>query len=215
MNPVVAATLVVLGYLAGAIPWGVVIGRMHSGTDLRHHGSGATGTTNAYRILGWRVSVAVLILDFLKGFLPVLVTRLVGADDWIIGVVGVATVVGHCWSPLIRFRGGKGMATGAGAIIGMIPWMLAVFPVMLVVVYIWRYVSLSSLVGSILGAVLAVVAVLAGWNPWSIAIAVVTISTIIVVQHRENINRLRSGDERKLVRPTGRASAKRPPVSSA
>ncbi len=129
----VTAFLILLAYAAGAIPWGVVLGRWFVHTDLRRHGSGGTGATNAWRVLGWRISLAVFALDFLKGFVPVIVARWAGLDDWAVTVIGVGAVVGHCWSPFIRFRGGKGMAAGAGACAAIFPWVLAVFPLMVLV----------------------------------------------------------------------------------
>src|SRR5688500_1760609 len=112
------------------MPWGLILGRWFADVDLRRHGSGATGATNAMRILGWRISAAVFALDFLQGVVPVVVARLLGLSGWWVAAVGVAAVLGHCWSPLIGFRGGKGVATGAGAAGGMLPWVLLVFPVM-------------------------------------------------------------------------------------
>ena len=204
MGWLVAAGLlfVMLGYAAGAIPWGVVLGRWFANVDLRRYGSGSTGATNALRVLGWRISAAVFALDFLKGFLPVLVARLVGLNGWWVTAVGVAAVAGHCWSPLIAFRGGKGMATGAGAAAGMLPWVLLVFPLMVLIVVLTRYVSLASIVGS--AAVSAVVVVFGalGRLDWSIAVAIVAITGIIVVQHHGNIRRLLAGTERRFGEPT-------------
>ncbi|MGH2561785.1 MAG: glycerol-3-phosphate 1-O-acyltransferase PlsY [Thermomicrobiales bacterium] len=208
-----SALFLVFGYIVGAIPWGVILGRWRSGTDLRDHGSGATGTTNAYRILGWRISVAVLALDYLKGLVPVLVAIVAGAGDWTIALVGVCTVLGHCWSPFIRLKGGKGVATGAGAATAIAPWALLVLPVMLVIVAIWRYVSLASLVGSLLAAAGLIVAASLGWLPWPFALAVSFIVGVIVLRHQENIARLRAGSERKIVRKPGRPSAAQPPIT--
>jgi glycerol-3-phosphate acyltransferase PlsY len=140
-----AALLILVGYLSGSVPWGVLLGRWLGNVDLRRHGSGSIGATNALRLLGWRASVAVFLLDFGKGFVPVAIARLAGLDGWWVAVVGVAAVVGHCWSPLIGFKGGKGMATGAGAAAGLFPWVLLVFPLMVLVVALTRYVSLASL----------------------------------------------------------------------
>src|SRR5262245_41179497 len=107
--------MVIFGFALGAIPWGVVLGRILHRTDLRDHGSGNIGTTNAYRVLGWRFSVAVMVLDILKGAIPVLLAERLGGGEWLQAFVAVAAVAGHCWSPFIGFRGGKGVATTAGA----------------------------------------------------------------------------------------------------
>ena len=203
MGTLGAAALVLGAYAAGAVPWGVVLGRWRADVDLLRHGSRSTGATNALRVLGWRISIAVLVLDFLKGFAPVLVGRLAGLSGWWVATIAVAAVVGHCWSPAIGFRGGKGMATGAGSAAGMLPWVLLVFPVMVAVVALTRYVSLASLVGSI--AVSAVVAVLAllGMVAWSITVAILAITAIIVVKHRDNVRRLLAGTERRFGEPAG------------
>jgi acyl phosphate:glycerol-3-phosphate acyltransferase len=200
-----ALLVFVAAYGAGSVPWGVVLGRLFQATDLRTHGSGGTGATNALRVLGWRISLAVFAFDFLKGFLPVLLARWLGLEGWAVAVVGVATVVGHCWSPFIAFKGGKGMATGAGAAAGMFPWVLLVFPLMVLVVLLTRYVSLASLVGSM--TVSTVLIVLGAFDlvAWNIIAGVVAITGIIVVQHRPNIRRLVAGTERRFGEPAAPA----------
>jgi glycerol-3-phosphate acyltransferase PlsY len=202
MSPIASGLLLLLvAYAAGAVPWGVILGCWFGDVDLRQHGSGATGATNALRVLGWRVSLAVFVLDFLKGFVPVVVGRQFGLGGWWVAGAAVATVAGHCWSPLIRFRGGKGMATGAGAAAGMLPWVLLVFPLMVVIVAATRFVSLASLVGSL--AVSAAVSALSasGMLPWSTTAAILVITAIIVVQHQSNIQRLLAGTERRIGEP--------------
>lgn len=190
--------LIGAGYASGAVPWGVVVGRLAKGTDLRRHGSGSTGATNALRVLGWRISLAVFALDFAKGFLPVLIAHLLGLDGWWLTGVGIATVAGHCWSPVLGFRGGKGMATGAGAAAAMYPWVLLVFPLMVLIVALTRYVSLASIVGSLAVSGVVVALGLVGEVAWSIAVAIVAITAIILVQHHGNIRRLATGTERRF-----------------
>jgi glycerol-3-phosphate acyltransferase PlsY len=182
------------------VPWGVVLGRILHSTDLRDHGSGSTGTTNAYRVLGWRVSIAVMVLDIVKGAVPVLLTRWLGGGEWLQAFVAVATVIGHCWSPFIHFRGGKGVATTAGAAGALTPWVLLVVPLMILVVAIWRYVSLASMIAVATAAVGVTVAELLGYGSPAWVFALWAMTAIIVIQHRENIGRLRSGTERRLTR---------------
>jgi glycerol-3-phosphate acyltransferase PlsY len=129
---------------------------------------------------------------------PVLVGRLLGLNGWWLAVIAVAAVAGHCWSPLIGFHGGKGMATGAGAAAGMWPWVLLVIPLMIVIVVLTRYVSLASIVGSLAVSAVVVVLGLLGYLAWSIAVAIVSITAIIVVQHQSNIRRLLAGTERRF-----------------
>jgi glycerol-3-phosphate acyltransferase PlsY len=192
--------LIVAAYFAGAIPWGVVLGRIFANTDLREHGSQSTGTTNAYRVLGWRFSAAVFVLDFAKGLIPVLVARWLDLDWWVVGAVAVATVVGHCWSIFIGFTGGKGMATGGGALAAMVPWVLIVLPIMVLIVWATRYVSLASLAGTALAVVIAVIAAVTGREPTAVAFACAAVGAIIFIRHQSNIERLRAGNERRLGR---------------
>jgi acyl phosphate:glycerol-3-phosphate acyltransferase len=200
METLGAILLLAGAYAVGAIPWGVVLGRVFASTDLRSHGSKSTGSTNAYRVLGWRISVAVLVLDMLKGVVPVLVARWADADWWIVAAAGVATVIGHCWSPFIRFEGGKGMATGAGAIAAMVPWVLLVFPLMVLIVALTRYVSLASMAGTALATLGLIVAAFLGWVPVEAAFACLGLLAIILLRHQGNIQRLREGNERRLTR---------------
>lgn len=193
--------LVLAAYGSGSVPWGVVLGKVLLRTDLRRHGSGGTGATNAMRVLGWRISVLVFVLDFLKGFGPVLLARGLNLDGWWVAAVATATVFGHCWSPWIGFRGGKGMATGAGAAAGLLPWVLMIFPVMLAVVLVTRYVSLASIVGSVTVCGVLVVLGLFDQVAWSVIAAIGMMTAIIVLQHRGNIARLVRGTERRFGEP--------------
>lgn len=190
--------LIAASYLLGSVPWGVVLGRAFKGVDVRQHGSGATGATNALRVLGWKVSVAVFVLDFLKGLLPVALARWLECPGWAILAVAIASVAGHCWSPFIQFRGGKGMATGGGAAVALMPWLVFMLVPMGVVVAITRYVSLASLTAAATGTALVLVMAAAGSFPSWWATAVVAVSAIIVIQHRSNIVRLVRGTERKF-----------------
>lgn len=187
-----------MAFLAGSVPWGYLAGRVAKGIDLRAVGSGGTGATNVLRTLGAKASAVVLVLDFLKGLAPVLIARQIGLDPWWVAAVAVATVAGHCWSPFIGFKGGKGVATGAGAAIALFPFVLLALPVMLIIVWKTRFVSLGSLVGTLVAAVLAVAFAGAGRLEWPSALAIVAIAAIIVLRHRCNLERLMAGAERKI-----------------
>lgn len=197
-GPVAAAVAIVAAYLVGAIPWGYLFGRWFGGVDLRTVGSGGTGATNALRAVGPKVSAGVLVLDLLKGLVPVLLVRWLGAPDWLTAAVAVATVAGHCWSPYIGFAGGKGVATGAGAAIALFPPVILVLPVIAAIVWATRYVSLGSMVGSILATAGTAFAAATGRAPWAYAVAVAAMTAIIVYQHRGNIARLKAGTERRF-----------------
>lgn len=202
MAAIGAALLVLFAYLLGAVPWGVVLGRLFAGTDLRQHGSRSTGATNAYRVLGKQVAIAVLVLDFLKGLAPVLVARALGADWWVIGAVAVAAVTGHCWSPMIGFKGGKGVATGGGALLGMVPWLVVVVPIMAAIVAVTRYVSFASIVTAVVAALITLWAAATDREPSAAAMAASAIAAIVLFRHQENIKRLRAGTESRLGRRT-------------
>jgi acyl phosphate:glycerol-3-phosphate acyltransferase len=196
-GPAAGIALIVCSFLIGAIPWGYVAGKL-GGVDLRTVGSGSTGATNVLRTLGTKASAAVFVLDFLKGLFPVLVARSVGFESEWLAAAAVATVAGHCWSPFIQFKGGKGMATGAGALIALFPQMIVVVPVVLATIWLTRLVSLGSLLAVFLATAVALVAAITGHVEWSIPVATVAIGAIIVFRHRQNIDRLRQGTERRL-----------------
>jgi glycerol-3-phosphate acyltransferase PlsY len=190
--------LIAASFLVGAIPWGYLAGRFTRGIDLRAVGSGGTGATNVLRTLGARASAVVFILDFLKGFLPVEIALALGLPPWVSASAAVAAVVGHCWSPFIGFKGGKGVATGAGAAVALFPPTLVVVPVLAAIVWTTRFVSLGSLVATLLTTVLAIAFAVTGRLDWPAAIAIAVIGAIIVHRHAANIRRLREGTERRF-----------------
>lgn len=190
--------LVIAAYALGSIPWGVVLGKTFARTDIRQYGSKSIGATNALRVLGKKFSIAVLVLDLLKGVVPVVVGRIAGLPDWAVGLAAVVAVVGHCWSPYIGFTGGKGVATGGGAGLALFPWLLALVPVIVVVVLVTRYVSLGSIVTVALASIVSLITAATGHLPWNWALAIVVMSAIIVQRHHANIARLRAGTENKF-----------------
>lgn len=190
--------LITATYFLTAIPWGVVLGRTIKGIDVRKHGSGATGATNSLRVLGWKISIAVFLLDFLKGVVPIVAARWLDLPGWAIAIIAVVAVAGHCWSPYIGFTGGKGMATGGGAAVALFPWLVAMLLFIVAVVYLSRYVSLGSILTAIVGPAIIVILALFGQVPGWDAVALVGIGGIILWQHRGNIERLRNGTERKI-----------------
>jgi glycerol-3-phosphate acyltransferase PlsY len=171
-----------VGYSIGAINPASIIARVR-GTDLRAVGSGNPGATNAGRAFGWKVGVLVAALDILKGLVPVLVlTYLFGEVAGLIG--GVAAVLGHITSPFLRGKGGKGVATSLGAVLGVHPvWALVVVVVFGIVFALTRRVGISSVVGSL---ALVPCALVWGDGPPDVLFAAV-LTVIIVVRHRTNI----------------------------
>lgn len=198
VNPIVALLLIAGSYLLGAAPWGVIFGRVFASTDIRSQGSGSTGATNAYRVLGIKFSVAVLILDFVKGMIPVFVGSWLGLNRWVIAAAGFAAVAGHCWSIFIGFKGGKGVATGGGVAFALIPWLWFLLIPMVIILLLTKYMSVASISVAILTAVGAVLLSAFDHAPTAYAIACIAIVAIIIYRHRANISRLRAGTELKL-----------------
>lgn len=190
----------IVGFLAsyalGAVPVGFLIGRAFGVGDVRRHGSGNIGATNVLRTAGRSAALLTLAGDVTKGYLATrLGAWLVGHDATAAAACAVAAVVGNCWSLFLRFRGGKGVATGLGVSLWLVPW--ATVPaalVWLVVTATFRYVSLGSLTAALcvpLGALLL-------GAPGASVVASLLIAGIIVARHGENVARLLAGTERRL-----------------
>jgi acyl phosphate:glycerol-3-phosphate acyltransferase len=190
--------VVAVGYLLGAIPVGLIVGKVTKGVDIRQYGSGKVGATNTLRTLGWGPSAVVLLLDMAKAVLAVELARLLGAPPLIQALAGLGAVVGHCWSAFIGFNGGRGVAASLGSSLVISPVAglvgLAVFGL---ATWRTRYVSLGSLSGAIVGSIIIIAqAALGALEPGYAALGVAAV--IIVVRHLDNIARLRAGTERKL-----------------
>jgi glycerol-3-phosphate acyltransferase PlsY len=191
--------LVVSAYLLGAIPFGLIFARWLKGIDLRTFGSGNIGATNAIRAMGRPMGYVVFALDFLKGFVPVLMTGiLVSAAksdlEFAQVLVGTASVLGHCYSPYLRFKGGKGVATGCGAIVA-IEWrvFLAGSIVWLLTRLMTGYAGLASI---LMGVAFPVAAWYLGWPARrALVVGAVLLMLLIIVRHRGNIQRMLSGTE--------------------
>ena len=198
VSPSILVPSAVVAYLIGAIPVGFFVARAFGIGDIRRHGSGTIGMTNVLRTAGKMPAVLTLIGDVVKGMLAVwLGAYVAGATPADVPVVAVAAVIGNCWSVFLRFRGGKGVATGLGALLVLVPWAIAPSAlVFLTVVATTRYVSLGSLLGAI---GVPIVAFVLGY-PVRPVIAALFVAIIIVLRHRENIGRLLSGTENRLGR---------------
>ena len=187
---------IVGAYLIGAVPIGWLVARAFGVSDIRRHGSGTIGATNVLRTLGRLPAVVTLLGDVLKGYVAVaLAARFTQGDPVAVALATVAAVVGNCWSVFLGFRGGKGVATGLGALLPLVPWAtLAALPVFVAVVATSRFVSLGSLLGALcvpLGAALL------GY-PRASVIAALAVALIVVGRHHANIARLRAGTESRL-----------------
>jgi len=199
MTPAQVIAFAVAGYLFGSINFSVLLGKLLRGIDIRDYGSGNAGTTNVLRTMGVKAGIAVLLLDVLKGALPVLIAKLVSDDARLQVVGGLAAVIGHDFPVYYGFRGGKGVATSIGATIAMMPLIGPFLPFIAGVILIpTRYVSLMSVLGTVVTAIIIVALAVTDRVPDSYAYFAVVAAALIVWQHRDNITRLRSGTEPKL-----------------
>jgi len=198
------AGLVILGYLIGAIPFGVIVSKLARGIDVREHGSGSMGMTNVMRTVGKRAGAAVFIADVLKGAGAVaLAWPIIGSASgtfvWGCAAGGAAAVIGHSWPAYIGFRGGRGIATGFGALL-VIYWPVALISlaVFAIVVSIYRYVSLGSILAATTMLLSMIPFVIYDKEPVASIVFASVVAAIVIFRHRGNIKRLRSGTESKL-----------------
>ena len=193
----------IAAYLLGSIPNAVWIGKRFYGIDVREHGSRNAGATNTLRVLGKRAGIAVFILDFLKGFIAVMLSAVVGIEAGspqmfnLKFALAAAAVLGHIFPVFAGFKGGKGVATMAGAVMGVYPpAVLLCLATFLVVFLIWRYVSLASMVA---GVALPVYTVFVfGQRYVPLIVFCCAVSVLLLITHRKNIRRLVAGQEPKM-----------------
>ncbi len=193
-----------LGYLLGSIPFGYIAGKLFGGVDVREHGSGNTGMTNVMRTVNVPVAIVVLVLDMAKAVAVVLLARAFTDSPGTEAVAAIATIVGHNWSVFMGFSGGKGTATGWGGLLILSPVAgLAATIVGVIAIAASRYVSLGSVLASILGSVALIIMAIVGMEPLPYALYGAAGATFIVVKHRGNIDRLVKGEERKIGHKVG------------
>jgi glycerol-3-phosphate acyltransferase PlsY len=201
---VTTALLVAAGYLLGSMPWGYWLGRLVKRDDIRRHGSGNVGGTNVWRVYGWRLGLPVVVLDTAKGFAPALIATLVVSH--LAGVLaGAAAMLGH-WRPLfLRWqRGGKMVATCGGAFLGVAPVVGGLGAAVWITVFLLsRYASLASIVAALS---LPLIAALLD-ESWPVLVFAAAAALAVIVLHRPNIARLRTGTENRF-RFRRRASAR-------
>ena len=209
---------IIAAYLLGSIPFGIIIARAY-GKDLRSIGSGNIGATNVARALGRKWAYVCFLLDVLKGLGPMLITMFIvnrlstetqreqAVFIWLWLAVGIAAILGHIFPLYLKFKGGKGVATSLGVALGLWPYYticaLVAFGVWVVVVLIWRYVSLASIAASITFPAVLFIAILlkTSWdfiNLWPLLIAATAIPLMVILRHRENIKRIIAGTESKV-----------------
>jgi len=193
-------------YCVGAIPTSYLLSRLFAGIDLRKHGSGNLGATNLYRVLGWKYAIPAAFVDIAKGAIPVLVFAPQVSHSQLFALAcGVAAILGHVFSVFVGFKGGKGVATAAGVMLGLAPLALAVSAVVwAVLVRLTGYVSLGSIAAAAV-LPLAVYLLEDSTSPALLWIAV-AIAAGVIFLHRRNIQRLLKGTENRF----GRRAASSP-----
>lgn len=191
MNAFLAVTV---GYLVGSIPFAFLLSR-HRGIDLRREGSGNVGASNVLRTTGVRAAVLAMVLDGVKGSIAVVIVQLLSAGAVAAVVAACASVIGHVYPIWLRFRGGKGVATAAGAFAVLAPEALGIAAcVFVIAVLATRFISVGSLAGAL---TLALVATFSD-VPGIVAIGATASALIIIYRHRENLARLVAGTERRI-----------------
>lgn len=192
--------VIILSYLFGSIPWGLVIGKVFFHKDIRKEGSGNIGGTNAGRILGKPAGISVILLDALKGYFAMVLAYYLAKDA--IVFAGLASVIGHCFPVFVHFHGGKAVATTFGFFLGIatlvnghIFWQF-IFPVLcfLVILYLTKMVSLSSITAVFIEAV---VSIFINTNKL-VPVAVFILWILLTYRHKSNIERIKNGTESKI-----------------
>lgn len=198
---------VVVSYLLGSVPSSYLAGRWVRGIDLREHGSGNLGATNAFRVLGTRVAAPVMVFDMAKGFIPAsLFAQWDRSDAWAWALAyGAAAILGHVFSIYMGLKGGKGVATATGVFLALSPVAVGIAIVLwLIVLRAWRMVSLASIVAA---AVLVVALIFTESRPEVLTLGIL-VASFVIYAHRANVRRILKGEEHrfgkpKRVEPTG------------
>lgn len=189
-SEVLFATL--LGFLLGSVPFGLLLTRAAGLGDVRDIGSGSIGATNVLRTGNKWLAAGTVLLDAAKGVVPVLIA----AHFWpgTEGITAIAAVAGHCFTPWLKFKGGKGFATAAG-VLGALAW-----PAMLACAFVWALTLAISRISSVSSMVTVVAAPVVGWGLGypQIIWPLIGIAAIVLIQHRENVKRLLKGEEPKV-----------------
>jgi acyl phosphate:glycerol-3-phosphate acyltransferase len=197
VNPFGLAIMALLAYLVGAIPTSYLAGRLGRGIDLREHGSRNLGATNTYRMLGWKYAIPVGLVDMAKGAIPVVsLGPWANGPAWFTPALGMAAVLGHMFSPFVRFRGGKGVATTGGVFLALAPLAVAIsLPIWAATLWLSGYVSVASV---------SVAALFPLWvwltepdAPYTVG-ASVLLALLIIYAHRANLRRLVAGTEHRF-----------------
>jgi len=189
--------LIILSYLIGSIPSGLIVGKLFYQTDIREHGSGNLGGTNTFRVLGKKAGVIVTLADLLKGTLAVSLPAILSLTEINPLIIGIFAVIGHMYPIFANFRGGKAVATSGGLILGINPLVfLIILGSFLITLLITKYVSLSSMITGIIGIITTIIL-----KEYQLLIVTVILTIFIFYRHRANIKRIINKTEPKIPWP--------------
>ncbi|QYR66842.1 glycerol-3-phosphate 1-O-acyltransferase PlsY [Fusobacterium animalis] len=187
--------LIIFSYFFGAIPSGVWIGKIFKNIDVRDYGSKNSGATNSYRVLGAKLGIAVLIIDVLKGFIPLYIASKFNLKYNDLVILGLVAILAHTFSCFISFKGGKGVATSLGVFLFLAPVItLILLVIFILVVYFTKYISLGSIIAAFL---LPIFTFFTHRDTYLFTLSVV-IAIFVIYRHKTNISRLLSGTENKF-----------------
>ena len=189
--------IIIISYLIGSMQSGILIGKIIYKTDVRQFGSKSSGATNIQRTIGLKPGIFVLVLDIFKGFLPILFIEIFTEEN-IFGVMScIFLVLGHCYPVFHKFKGGKGVATGFGSVVVLLPYIALGIPIALPIIYKTRYVSLGAILGCIISIFLIILFVALELLP-SEYLMILFVPLLIIYKHKQNIIRLIQKKENKI-----------------
>lgn len=199
MNTIIAIAVIIIAYLLGTFPSGYVIGWVLGGVDIRKYGSKRTGTTNVLRTVGLHAAAITIVMDILKSAIAVFIARGMGLSPTVQSLAALAALLGHVYPVFLGFKGGAGVGTAIGFFGAVnIPVGLTIAVIGIVVMGIWKYVSLGSLTMLTLMPISIAICAYFGLMPWEYLIFGVGAMAIVYWAHRPNIQRLLSGTERRI-----------------
>jgi glycerol-3-phosphate acyltransferase PlsY len=212
MEALVAVAALLAAYLVGSLSFAVIVSRAMGLADPRSYGSGNPGATNVLRSGSKAAALLTLALDALKGYVPVILVLVwgprFGLSETVAAFAGLAAFIGHLWPVFFRFRGGKGVATAAGALMAVNPWLgLATLLTWLIIAAFFRYASLASLVAAAFAPFYQALI----WGPEPALLAIAVMSLLLVWRHAGNIRKLLAGTESRLGHPADSVSPKPTP----
>ncbi len=215
MQSLYPALAAVAAYLIGSLSFAVIVSRAMGLNDPRSYGSGNPGATNVLRSGNKAAAALTLLLDALKGYVPVVLVKEFGMpyglDDGTLAMVGLAAFLGHLWPVFFHFRGGKGVATAAGVLLGLNPWLgLATLATWIIIAAFTRYSSLAAIVAALFAPFYQLLI----WGGGPVAVAVMAMGGLLVWRHRANIQKLLQGTESRLGHKAAGAGVRAPKHST-